>query len=99
MYRSYYCRSRETTAERDSREYYTDERDLSERERVEFYEPEGLRDHRERDLRGYRELRESRDARDYRDHRDLKYQREPSMNRRERSYLEEHDDQKTHDYR
>ncbi|VDK85376.1 unnamed protein product [Litomosoides sigmodontis] len=92
-------RPRETTTERDSREYYTDERNLSERERVEFYEPEGFRDPRDRDVRCYREIRENRDARDYRDHRDLKYQREPSMTRRERSYLEEHDDQKTHDYR
>ncbi|CAG9540525.1 unnamed protein product, partial [Cercopithifilaria johnstoni] len=92
-------RSRETTAERDRREYYMDERDLSERERPEFYETEGPRDPRERDMRGYREIRESRGTRDYRDLRDSKYQREPSMARRDRDYLEEHDDQKMRDYR
>ncbi|VDK81892.1 unnamed protein product [Onchocerca ochengi] len=92
-------RPRETTAERDRREYYIDERDLSECERVEFYEPEGSRDPRERDMRGYREIRESRDPRDYRDPRDSKYQREPSMTRRDRDYLDEHDDRRIRDYR
>uniref|UniRef100_A0A0R3S5A3 SH3 domain-containing protein n=1 Tax=Elaeophora elaphi TaxID=1147741 RepID=A0A0R3S5A3_9BILA len=90
-------RPRETTAER--REYYVDERDLSERERAEFYESEGPRDLRERDMRSYRDIRESRDTRDYRDFRDSKYSREPSMTRRERDYLEEHDDQRMRDYR
>ncbi|MCP9258838.1 Peripheral-type benzodiazepine receptor-associated protein 1 [Dirofilaria immitis] len=92
-------RPRETTAERDRREYYMDERDLSERERTEFYESEGSRDPRERDMRGYREIREGRDIRDYRDFRDPKYQRESSLTRRERDYLEEHDDQRMRDYR
>ncbi|VBB33825.1 unnamed protein product [Acanthocheilonema viteae] len=94
-------RPREITAERDRREHYIDERDLSERERVpEFYETEGPRDPRDpRDMRGYHEIREGRDARDYRDFRDSRYQREPSMARRERDYLEEHDDQKMRNYR
>uniref|UniRef100_A0A915PUT8 SH3 domain-containing protein n=1 Tax=Setaria digitata TaxID=48799 RepID=A0A915PUT8_9BILA len=86
-------RSREATAERDRREYYVDERDLTERERAEFFESEVPRDLRERDMRTYR------DARDFRDLRDAKYQREPSMTRRERDYLEEHDDQRMRDYR
>ncbi|EJW82301.1 SH3 domain-containing protein, partial [Wuchereria bancrofti] len=89
-------RPREITADRDRREYYMDERDLSERERADFYESEGPRDPRER---AYRDIREGRDMRDYRDYRGSKYPREASMTRRERDYLEEHDDQKMRDYR
>ncbi|VDN90250.1 unnamed protein product [Brugia pahangi] len=92
-------RTREITADRDRREYYMDERDLSERERADFYESEGPRDPRERDMRAYRDVREGRDMRDYRDYRDSKYPREASMTRRERDYLEEHDDQRMRDYR
>lgn len=90
-------RSREAATERDRRDYYVDEREIPDRDRLEFYEPEGPRDVRERDVRVYRDTREPRDYRDLRD--TTRYQREPSSTRREREYMDERDDQRMRDYR